>query len=209
MSSSLRRGALAAAAIAFSIASLAACGAGNNAETLQIKPDLAGTAVGDIKVRNVAVITQADTEAAGPAAVMATVFNDGTKDQTLDSITLGGGHTVELEPAKGGTLTVPAGGRLVIGGENNASATVPAGRDAVQDGDNQEVTFTFSETGRVSLEALVLPADSYLSDWGPSAVPGVGEPSGEPSGSASPSGSAEAGEAGASADPSSEADAGH
>ncbi|MEU3558403.1 DUF461 domain-containing protein, partial [Streptomyces fragilis] len=58
MSSSLRRGALAAAAIAFSIASLAACGAGNNAETLQIKPDLADITVGDIKVQNVAVLTQ-------------------------------------------------------------------------------------------------------------------------------------------------------
>ncbi|MGW0603518.1 DUF461 domain-containing protein [Streptomyces sp. NPDC002640] len=205
MSSSLRRGALAAAAIAFSIASLAACGAGNNAETLQIKPDLAGVAVGDIKVQNVAVLTQPDTEATGPAAVMATVFNDGTKDQTLDSITLDGGHTVELEPAKGGTLTVPAGGRLVIGGDKDATATVSGGRDAVRDGDNHKVTFTFSETGRVSLEALVLPADSYLSDWGPSAVPGAGEPSG----SASPSGSAtEPGAADASAS-APEGDAGH
>ena len=43
VSRSLRRGALAAAAIVFSIASLAACGAGNDAQTLEVKPDNAAT----------------------------------------------------------------------------------------------------------------------------------------------------------------------
>lgn len=73
MSSSLRRGALAAAAIAFSIASLAACGAGHNAQTLEIKPDNAATSVGDIKVQNAVVITQPDLESTGPAVVSAMV----------------------------------------------------------------------------------------------------------------------------------------
>ncbi|WP_108951837.1 DUF461 domain-containing protein [Streptomyces fragilis] len=189
MSSSLRRGALAAAAIAFSIASLAACGAGNNAETLQIKPDLADITVGDIKVQNVAVLTQADPEATGPAAVMATVFNDGWTDQTLDSITLPGGPTVELTSDKGSRVKVPAGGRVVIGGKDGAAvATIPGGREAVRDGDVQRVTFAFSETGNVSLDALVLPAENQFADWGPSAVPSA-EPSGEPSSSASASAS--------------------
>lgn len=78
MSSSLRRGALAAAAIAFSLASLAACGAGNNAQTLEVKPDNAATSVGDIKIQNALVITQPDTTSTGPAVVSATVFNNGT-----------------------------------------------------------------------------------------------------------------------------------
>ncbi|WP_151774292.1 DUF461 domain-containing protein [Streptomyces abyssomicinicus] len=192
MSSSLRRGALAAAAIAFSIASLAACGAGNNAETLQIKPDLSDVAVGDIKVQNVAILTQEDPQATGPASVMATVFNDGSTDQTLESITLEGGPTVELEPVEGTSVTVPAGGRVVIGGEDNATATLPVGREAVRDGDNQRMTFTFSETGAVSLDVLVLPAEHHFADWGPGAVPGTAsptakpsvDPSGEPSGAA-------------------------
>ncbi|MEU3558434.1 DUF461 domain-containing protein, partial [Streptomyces fragilis] len=162
---------------------------GNNAETLQIKPDLADITVGDIKVQNVAVLTQADPEATGPAAVMATVFNDGWTDQTLDSITLPGGPTVELTSDKGSRVKVPAGGRVVIGGKDGAAvATIPGGREAVRDGDVQRVTFAFSETGNVSLDALVLPAENQFADWGPSAVPSA-EPSGEPSSSASASAS--------------------
>ena len=96
MSSSLRRGALAAAAIAFSIASLAACAAGNNAQTLEIKPDNAATSVGDIKIQNAIVVTQLGTETKGPAVVSATIFNAASTDQTLDSVTVEGADTVEL-----------------------------------------------------------------------------------------------------------------
>ncbi|MFC8216163.1 DUF461 domain-containing protein, partial [Streptomyces sp. NPDC057296] len=128
MSSSLRRGALAAAAIAFSIASLAACGAGHNAQSLEIKPDNAATTVGDIQIQNAVVITQPDLESTGPAVVSATLFNNGRSDQTLESITVAGtDKTAELKPAEGqkGGLTVPAGGRLVVGGEDNAAAVLP------------------------------------------------------------------------------------
>lgn len=109
MSSSLRRGALAAAAIAFSIASLAACGAGNNAQTLEVKPDNAATSVGDIKIQNALVITQPDTTSTGPAVVSATVFNNGRTPQTLDSVKIGGDGVAQITPAKGGgKLTIPA-----------------------------------------------------------------------------------------------------
>ncbi|MGX1548829.1 DUF461 domain-containing protein, partial [Streptomyces adustus] len=86
MSSSLRRGALAASAIAFSIASLAACGAGNSSQTLEVQPDNAATSVGDIKIQNALVITQPGTDTSGPSVISATVFNSGRSAQTLDSI---------------------------------------------------------------------------------------------------------------------------
>ncbi|MGC9495086.1 copper chaperone PCu(A)C [Streptomyces sp. WG7] len=187
MSSSLRRGALAAAAIAFSIASLAACGAGHNAQTLEIKPDNAATTVGDIQIQNAIVITQPDPESTGPAAVSATLFNNGRTDQTLESITVdGAGEPVELKPAEGEEgagdgLTVPAGGSLILGGEGNASAVLTGGREAVEDGDAQKVTFALSKTGDVSLEAFVVPADSYFSEWGPSDVPAAPGASSQPS----------------------------
>ncbi|MFF8448125.1 DUF461 domain-containing protein [Streptomyces leeuwenhoekii] len=229
MSSSLRRGALAAAAIAFSILPLAACGAGNNAQTLQIQPDNAATTVGDIKIQNAVVITQPDRESTGPAAVSATVFNTGNTDQKLESITVeGAGEPVELKPAKGDKdLTIPAGGSLIIGGKDNAAAVVSDGREAVRDGDAQKVTFSFSKTGDVSLRAFVVPASGYFSGWGPSEVPAApgasASTSQEPShgASATPSGSASApagsatpsagGSASAShgASESHEADAGH
>lgn len=201
MSSSLRRGALAAAAIAFSIASLAACGAGNDAQTLQIRPDNAAASVGDIKIQNAVVITQPDPEVKGPAVVSATVFNAGGTDQTLDSISVAGAGTAELKPATGdGKVTVPAGGSVILGGEGNASASLKEVGESVMDGNAQKVTFTFSRTGEVSLRAFVVPADGYFSKWGPTevpAAPGAGasaseEPgegaSGTPTGTASPGG---------------------
>ncbi|WAX79335.1 DUF461 domain-containing protein [Streptomyces sp. KMM 9044] len=181
MSSSLRRGAI-AAAIAFSIAPLSACAAGNNAQTLQVQPDNAATTVGVIKVQNAIVVTQPDRESTGPAVVSATLFNEGTTDQTLESVALPGtGKTAELSPAEGGSLTVPAGGRLILGGAGNASAVLPSSREAVQDGNAQPVTFTFSETGDVSLRALVHPAEGFFNDWGPSDIPTAPEASAEPS----------------------------
>ncbi|MEU0060027.1 DUF461 domain-containing protein [Streptomyces sp. NPDC006334] len=217
MSSSLRRGALAASALAFSIATLAACGAGNDSQTLEIKPDNAATSVGDIKLQNVVVITQPDPESTGPAAVSATVFNGGDKPQTLDSISVDGvSKPVEIKPAKGESkVTIPAGGSVVIGGKDNASAIVDGSEEAVQGGNAQKVTFTFSETGEVSLQAFVVPAESYFSEWGPSDIPSAPGAPASPSASASASASAPAGQPGtagagtASASASESAAAGH
>jgi len=190
VSSSLRRGALAAAAIAFSIAPLSACAAGNNAQTLEVKPDNAATSVGAIKLQNVVVITQPDAEAEGPAVISATVFNTGTTPQTLDSVSVAGGGTAEITPAKGkGRLTVPAGGSVVLGGAGNASAALNDLTAAVKSGNAQKVTFTFSETGDVSLRAFVVPAESYFTKWGPTAIPSAPETSAKPTGSPAGSGS--------------------
>ncbi|MEU5954869.1 DUF461 domain-containing protein [Streptomyces sp. NPDC047525] len=195
MSRSLRRGAIAATAIAFSLASLAACGAGNNAQTHEIKPDNAATAVGDIKIQNAMVITQPDLKSTGPAVVAATIFNNGSTDQTLDEIkVIGTGKTAKITPAKddkaskrGGPLTIPAGGSVIIGGKDNASAVLPSSREAVKDGNAQPVTFAFSKTGDVKMETFVVPAESYFKKWGPTEVPEApdAKPSTKPSGSAS------------------------
>ncbi|KUL41636.1 hypothetical protein [Streptomyces regalis] len=199
MSSSLRRGALAAAAIAFSITSLGACAAGNNSQTLEIKPDNAATTVGDIKIQNAIVITQPDLESTGPAAISATLFNSGRTAQTLDAIKVDGtDKTAQLKPAKGGSLTIPAGGSLILGGKDNASAVLPGSREAIQDGNAQKITFTFSKTGDVSLRAFVVPAEHYFESWGPTEVPAV--PGRTSSPTASPTGSPEAGTPAAPAD---------
>ncbi|MCX4824028.1 DUF461 domain-containing protein [Streptomyces sp. NBC_01142] len=227
MSRSLRRGALAATAIVFSIASLSACGAGNDAQTLGVKPDNAATSVDSLKVQNATVITQPKLEAEGPAVVSATLFNDGTESQTLDSITLPGTNLeVKLSPAKGsaGPITVPAQGSVVIGGAGNASAEIENGREASKGGDVQEVVFRFSETGDVKLDAFVVPASGYFAAYGPSALPTPpaqkpsvtpsGTPSGSPSGSPSGAANAEAGtpgngQSGAAGTPSDAASASH
>ncbi|MGK5629258.1 DUF461 domain-containing protein [Streptomyces sp. URMC 123] len=200
---SRRRGVLAAAALVLSIASLTACAAGNNADTLGVKPDNAATSVGSIKIQNANVITQ-PKGGDGPAVLSVTIFNNGQKDETLEAVTLDGGAKAKLTPAKGSDkLTVPAGGQLVIGGRDRASAVVENGKDAGKDGDAKPVTFDFSETGQIKLTAFVFPAKSYFKDFGPTEMPAAGpnasSPSGKPSGSPSSSPSGAAGAPGASA----------
>ncbi|MFE9399778.1 DUF461 domain-containing protein [Streptomyces flavidovirens] len=204
MSRSLRRGALAATAIVFSIASLAACGAGNDAQTLQVRPDNAAASVDDIKIQNATIVTQPELDAEGPAVVTGMVFNNGTKAETLEAITLPGTKAkVTLKPAKGsGPLTVPAGGSLLLGGKDNASAVIENGREAAKAGDAQPVRFELSETGTIELRAFVVPATHYFKDVGPSELPKP--PAQAPSGTATttPSGTptgAATGEAGATA----------
>ncbi|MFF8265080.1 DUF461 domain-containing protein [Streptomyces virginiae] len=198
MSRSLRRGALAATAVVFSIASLAACGAGNDAQTLQIKPDNAAATKGDIEIQNALVITQGEKDKKGPAVVSATVFNNGTKAQTLDGITLADGKgKVALKPAGGsGKITVPAGGSVVLGGKGNASAVIENGSEAAKNGDVQKVVFQLSSTGGVELQAFVVPATGMYAGFGPSAAPSAapsatpgGTPAATPAAGASPSGS--------------------
>ncbi|MFE3664427.1 DUF461 domain-containing protein [Streptomyces sp. NPDC059164] len=188
MSRSLRHGALAATATALSIFALSACGAGNNAETLKIRPDNPATSVGDIKVQNVNVITQPGAGADGPAVVAATLFNDGTEREVLEAITLPGSDVeVKLQAADGkGPIVVPAGGRVIIGGKGNAAAVIENSGEAARDGDVQQVVFKLSRTGDVGLGASVFPAEGYFKDFGPS--PRAEAPSQEPS--PSPSGSA-------------------
>ncbi|WP_330331738.1 copper chaperone PCu(A)C [Streptomyces sp. NBC_00536] len=197
MSRSLRRGALAASALAFSIASLAACGAGNDAQTLEIKPDNAAVTKGDIKVQNALVITQGTKDGKGPAVVSATVFNTGATPQTLDAVTLAGATgKVTLKDSTGGAkVTVPAHGSVVLGGKGNASAVIEGGRQAVKDGDAQKVVFQLSQAGDVELAAFVVPASGFYAGYGPTEAPAAGAtPSGSasasPSGTPSPSGSA-------------------
>jgi len=193
VSSSLRRGTLAATALGIAVATLSACGAGNDAQTLEIKPNSAATSLGHLKVQNVNIVTVPGSS--GTAAVTARIFNDGPGPEKLRSITVAGAGTkVKLSPAKGesgaagGALTVPAGGSLALGGSGNASAQLTgASPKSVRNGNAQPVTFDFSRTGAVRLRAAVVPARGELKKAGPSVQP---SPSGSPSGSAteSPSG---------------------
>ncbi|MFF3759126.1 DUF461 domain-containing protein [Streptomyces sp. NPDC002185] len=196
MSRSLRRGALAATAIVFSVAALSACGAGNDAQTLEIRPDNAAVTVDDVKIQNALVITQPEPGVKGPAAVSATVFNNGGLPQTLDAIRLPGtASVVKLQAAGGsGPVVVPAHGSVVIGGAGNASAVIENGAASARDGDAQKVVFQLSRTGEVALSAFVVPAKSYFKEYGPTVVPAPpAAPGTTPSATASPSGDAEHG----------------
>ncbi|OEV04982.1 hypothetical protein [Streptomyces oceani] len=172
MSSSLRRGTLAATAIALAVVSLSACGTGNNAQTLQIKPDSAATAVDDIQIQAVNFIVPKGGE--GPATLTARIFNSDSEPQQLKDIRVGNtGLKVELSPAKGEQkLTVPAHGHLAIGGKGNASAVIAEADRKLQPGEAQRVSFDLSSTGKIEMRATVVlaTADNYR-EFGPSAAP--------------------------------------
>ncbi|WP_030691163.1 hypothetical protein [Streptomyces globisporus] len=198
MSRSLRRGALAATAIVFSVAALSACGAGNDAQTLEVRPDNAAVTVDDVKIQNALVVTQPEPGVKGPAAVSATVFNNGSVPQTIDAISLPGTTAVvKLKAAEGtGPITVPAQGSVLIGGKGNASAVIENGSEAARNGNAQKVVFKLSKTGDVALNAFIVPATSYFKDFGPESVPAppaatpTTAPAATPTSSASPSGEA-------------------
>ncbi|UGY92138.1 DUF461 domain-containing protein [Streptomyces gobiensis] len=166
MSSTLRRGAIAATVIALSTLSLAACGAGTDAQTNGVNPNNASISVGDIKIQNVNIVTSRNAD--GPAAVSARIFNDGTEDETLRAVTISGsGGPVTLAPARGGDLTIPAGGSLMLGGKDNPSAVINDARGkGIRDGNAQPITFELSSTGKVKIRATVVPVGGAYAEYG-------------------------------------------
>lgn len=188
MSRSLRRGALAAVLALSVLPFAAACGAGNDAQTLQVKPNAIATSVDDLQIQNANLITEPNGK--GPATVTARVFNNGTKAQQLTSITIDGvAAPVKLTSADGkpGPLTIPPGGAITLGGAGNPSAVVSDSTGLVP-GNLQKTTFTFSSAGQVALSPIVVPAVHYFQAYGPS-VQATPAPSGSASASGAPSGS--------------------
>lgn len=165
MSSSLRRGAVAATVIALSTLSLGACGAGFDAQTDGVRPDNASASVDDVKVQNVNIVTSKDGD--GPAVVTAHLFNEGNQEEKLRGITVEGVGEVKLSSAD---LVVPAGGSLVLGGKNNASAVLED-TEGIANGNAQPVSFDLSGTGAIELDVTVVPARGEYEKWGPTAQP--------------------------------------
>ena len=180
MSRSLRRGAL-AAVLAFSLASLAACAAGNDAQTLEVKPDTAATTVGDIKVQNAYVVTQPQRRQ-GPAVVAATLFNNGTTAQTLHSVQLGGARpSATLPGAKGSRVRSPS--RPAAPWCSAARATPPRsspdGREAAHGRRRAERRLQVQHDRRGRAWApLVVPATSYFRPSAPARCRRTGDPLG-------------------------------
>ncbi|MBA0053115.1 DUF461 domain-containing protein [Streptomyces sp. AJS327] len=175
MSSSLRRGTLAATTLAISALTLTACGAGNNPQTHQIRPDNASMTVGDIKIQNINVVTTPD---GGPATVSARIFNEGTKDEKLQALVAAPGSRAKLSPAKDEReLTIPAGGSLMLGGKDNAAALFADADDIkIKNGSARGLSFVFSETGEVPVRATVVPATEHYEKFGPTEAPSTPAP---------------------------------
>ncbi|MFJ5883566.1 DUF461 domain-containing protein [Kitasatospora cineracea] len=174
MSRSLRRGAVAAIVLA-AILPLAACATGNDASTLQIKPDNAATSIGNgVKLNNIVVVTEAGSAGAytGPATVTVNIANAGTADDVLTSVKIGDA-TAKLTDENGAavsTVDLKAGQSVLLGAEGSPVAQVSGSQLSV--GGYAKTTFTFEKAGEVSIQANVQPAVGSYEGFGPKkAVP--------------------------------------
>ncbi|MGV9268912.1 DUF461 domain-containing protein [Kitasatospora sp. NPDC003701] len=197
MSRSIRVGSIAAIA-ALAIASLSSCSAGNNAETLEIKPDNASATLGtDLLLNNIVVVTgdESSGEHTGPANVSVNISNTGAEPVELQSIVVGDGATAVFADEKGAplsTIVVPAGGAVLLGGDGNPSARVASA--SVHVGGFVPTAFAFKNGEKVATEAAVSPNKGLYKGWGPTASPAAvpSKAAGSPSASASTSGAATA-----------------
>lgn len=172
MSRSLRRGSIAALA-ALAIASLSSCATGNNAETLEIKPDnVSATLSPTVTLNNIVVVTdKASGEHTGPASVVVNIANNGTEPAELQSVAVAGSGNAVLTDEKGAPLSaivIPGGRSVAIGGQGNPTAQVASATLHV--GGYAPVVFTF-KGGKVETEAAVTSDLSFYKGYGPVTAP--------------------------------------
>ncbi|MFD8594763.1 DUF461 domain-containing protein [Kitasatospora sp. NPDC059646] len=171
MSRSLRRGAAAALVLA-AIVPLSACAAGNDADTLQIKPDNAATSIGnEVKLNNIVVVAPAGSagEYSGPVAVTANIANTAPKDDlVLTSVKVGGtaATLTDEHGAQVSQITIKAGQSVLLGGKDGAAGAQVSGAK-LSVGGYADTTFTFKTAGEVSAPANVQPASGLYQGFGP------------------------------------------
>lgn len=197
MSRSLRRGAAAALVLA-AIVPLSACAAGNDADTLEIKPDNAATSIGTaVKLNNIVVVTTPGSagEYSGAATVTVNIANTTSQEEVLTSVKIGDA-TATLTGKDGAPITelrIGPNQSVLLGGPlGDATAQVTDARLSV--GGYAPTSFGFKNSGSVNAQANVQPASDLYKGFGPK---DPAKASASPSAGASASASA-----GASASPS-------
>lgn len=187
-SRSLRRGVVAALFIA-SAPVLAACSAGGDAASLQVKPNTVATEVSStLKLNNVVVITDAAGDTSGPANLAVAIANTGSSAETLQSVTVNG---VSAKLTKAGkdvpSVSIPAGGSVSLSAPGQVMAQVPHLSGVTALGGYIPVTLQFATAGQVKVNAASTPGTGYYAQWAPSApAPASPVPTAPVSGSPAP-----------------------
>jgi copper(I)-binding protein len=186
------------------IAVLAGCEAGNNSPVDDWHPSTAGadSVVQDISISNVFVLGPEIGQtlpAGGSAGVFLALFNNGSKDDTLQSVTAPGTAKSVMLPG-GGVVLAPQRSVLLTGPQpeiilNGLTRPLAGGTTVL-------LRLTFVNSGTDSLTVPVMPRAEYYSTYSPPATPSptptakakvspspkaTPSPTPTPSGSASPS----------------------
>ncbi|MET0741452.1 MAG: hypothetical protein ABWZ26_07895 [Candidatus Nanopelagicales bacterium] len=154
--------ALAMSACSFAFVVTTGCAAGFDAPTEEEYAPGDGVIgqVGDLKLRNVLLVTDVDDE---NAAVIGVVVNDGLEDDRLVGLAVDGEQVRAELPAE-----VEAGQTLSIG-PVDADLVATAARIDFEAGDFVEVEFEFDSAGTITLQALALAPRGIYEDYAPEA----------------------------------------
>jgi copper(I)-binding protein len=163
--------AAAMAALLLSPIALAACSAGQVAQTATQEQNLGSSAdVGQLHLRALELPYPTGGEYAGgaDARLLAAIASDAAADDTLVSIEGDAFDSVEIvDPSASPTagtgpgsagLTIPAGSTLFIGNGNGPSVTLIGLSHPVGVGQYVDVTFTFEQAGAVTVSVPVATA---------------------------------------------------
>ncbi len=160
-------------ALALLIPATAGCEAGLNAPTLQFHPASSGAnaVVGGIKISNVFVLGAPSGSSLSPgssASVFLSLFNGGTNDDTLMSMTAPGwAASVQLS---GGTVSLPANSPVNLAGPE-PSVVLSGLTKPLSGGQDVLVTLDFQHAGSITLDVPVQPQSFYYSTYSPPASP--------------------------------------
>lgn len=167
----------------------AGCAAGDNAATLQVKPDNPGGDLGPVAVRSVMLLVPPDS---GEAATVVTIINKSDETQTLDSLQIeppANGSGSPIDVAAG--IRVPPSGAVNIGAAGQPTLPVTGLEQLAEPGTVVPITLVFDKAGQLTLQVLVREATGPYASFlpSPSATP-TATPSPADTASPSPSPSA-------------------
>jgi len=151
----------AAAGLACALA-LGACDAGNEAETAQETPDVAGTdgTVGQVSLDDVFIEADGTVDTGGSAPLRGALTNDAEQADRLVGVTTPAAQSVQLLDESGAPS--PSGIELPAAGQVDATTgavrmRLEAVTEPIDTTDTVRVTFTFETAGHVDLDVPVSP----------------------------------------------------
>lgn len=148
--------ALCAAAAALS----AGCAAGQQAATLQIRPNLPAADVGSLQAQNIVVVVDPTTSA---AQLTGTVVNNGDAQDQLVQVSIDG------QPVTINAVTVNPHSAVNLAGATGTSRIVQTASKSTP-GIGSAVTLTFASGGSVTLDADTAANTGVYGDYTPGAA---------------------------------------
>jgi len=172
------KGLMIGAALALLISAVAGCEAGNDAPTLEFHPAAAGAygSADDVSISNAFVLGAPGGQSLSPgesASLFLSIYNGGTGDDTLTSITAPGwASSVQVT---GGTVRIPTQSLVNLAGPEPGLVLTDLAKP-LSGGEAIPVTLNFEHAGSVTLEVPVEAQQYYYSSYSPAPASPTAKP---------------------------------